>query len=68
MTFLSANPAVTISRVALAIVAVVFTILVVVMTRAGSIAAPLISAVTMAGWAWRPTAWHGPRWLRWLTQ
>lgn len=30
--------------------------------------APLIGAVTMAGWAWRPTAWHGPTWLRWLTQ
>ncbi|MHB1329062.1 MAG: hypothetical protein ACYC2K_12770 [Gemmatimonadales bacterium] len=29
--------------------------------------APLISAVTRGGWTWRPTAWHGPSWLRWLT-
>ncbi len=30
--------------------------------------APLISAVTGGGWGWRPTAWHGPSWLRWLTE
>ena len=29
--------------------------------------APLISAVTLAGWRWRPTLWRGPRWLAWLT-
>ena len=29
--------------------------------------APLISAVTESGWRWRPTLWHGPQWLRWLT-
>ena len=29
--------------------------------------APLISAVTEAGWRWRPTLWQGPRWMRWLT-
>lgn len=29
--------------------------------------APFIAAVTQAGWSWRPTAWHGPSWLRWLT-
>ena len=29
--------------------------------------APLISAVTESGWRWRPTIWHGPRSLRWLT-
>jgi hypothetical protein len=29
--------------------------------------APLISAVTNAGWQWRPTIWQGPTWLRWLT-
>jgi hypothetical protein len=29
--------------------------------------APLISAVTNAGWDWRPTIWQGPTWLRWLT-
>jgi hypothetical protein len=29
--------------------------------------APFITAVTEAGWNWRPTAWHGPAWLRWLT-
>ena len=29
--------------------------------------APLIAAVTEAGWRWRPTLWQGPRWLRWLT-
>ena len=29
--------------------------------------APLISAVTNAGWHWRPTVWQGPTWLRWLT-
>lgn len=28
----------------------------------------LIQAVTQAGWAWRPTIWHGPAWLRWLTE
>jgi hypothetical protein len=28
---------------------------------------PLISAVTGAGWRWRPTVWQGPQWLRWLT-
>lgn len=30
--------------------------------------APLITAVTRAGWNWRPTIWQGPRWLRWLTE
>jgi hypothetical protein len=29
--------------------------------------APLIAAVTGAGWRWRPTLWRGPRWLGWLT-
>ncbi len=29
--------------------------------------APLIDAVTHAGWQWRPTPWSGPEWLRWLT-
>lgn len=29
--------------------------------------APFIAAVTRSGWTWRPTAWHGPSWLRWLT-
>ena len=29
--------------------------------------APLIAAVTNAGWQWRPTVWQGPSWLRWLT-
>ncbi len=29
--------------------------------------APLIAAVTGLGWRWRPTLWHGPQWLRWLT-
>ena len=29
--------------------------------------APLISAVTSAGWQWRPTLWQGPTWMRWLT-
>jgi hypothetical protein len=29
---------------------------------------PLIEAVTRAGWTWRPVAWQGPAWLRWLTQ
>lgn len=29
--------------------------------------APLIDAVTRAGWQWRPTPWSGPEWLRWLT-
>jgi hypothetical protein len=29
--------------------------------------APLISAVTNAGWRWRPTIWQGPKSLRWLT-
>ena len=29
--------------------------------------APFIAARTQAGWDWRPTAWHGPTWLRWLT-
>lgn len=29
--------------------------------------APLIAAVTQAGWQWRPTVWSGPVWLRWLT-
>ena len=29
--------------------------------------APLIAAVTTAGWRWRPTIWQGPSWLRWLT-
>lgn len=27
---------------------------------------PLINAVTHAGWRWRPTLLHGPRWLGWL--
>ena len=30
--------------------------------------APLRSAVTRAGWSWRPTVWQGPTWLRWLTE
>ena len=29
--------------------------------------APLIAAVTGAGWRWRPTLWRGPRALAWLT-
>lgn len=29
--------------------------------------APLIQAVTQAGWAWRPTLMRGPKWLSWLT-
>ena len=29
--------------------------------------APLIAAVTSAGWRWRPTLWQGPSALRWLT-
>lgn len=29
---------------------------------------PLVEAVTRAGWNWRPTAWQGPTWLRWLTE
>ncbi len=30
--------------------------------------APLIAAVTRAGWGWRPVVWQGPVWLRWLTE
>ncbi|MES2625411.1 MAG: hypothetical protein V4628_09040 [Pseudomonadota bacterium] len=30
--------------------------------------APLLTAVTRAGWNWRPTIWQGPAWLRWLTE
>jgi hypothetical protein len=30
--------------------------------------APLVAAVTRAGWRWRPTLWHRPRWLHWLTR
>jgi hypothetical protein len=30
--------------------------------------APLIETVTRAGWNWRPVAWQGPKWLRWLTE
>ena len=29
---------------------------------------PLIDTVTRHGWDWRPTAWQGPKWLRWLTE
>ena len=29
---------------------------------------PLITAVNLAGWNWRPTVWQGPAWLRWLTE
>ena len=29
---------------------------------------PLLTAVTRAGWNWRPTVWQGPSWLRWLTE
>ncbi|MEK7781917.1 MAG: hypothetical protein AAB370_10505 [Verrucomicrobiota bacterium] len=29
---------------------------------------PLVTAVTQAGWNWRPTVWQGPTWLRWLTE
>ncbi|MBX7212171.1 MAG: hypothetical protein K1X78_27940 [Verrucomicrobiaceae bacterium] len=29
---------------------------------------PVITAVTRAGWTWRPTVWQGPKWLRWLTE
>lgn len=29
--------------------------------------APLIQAVTQAGWTWRPTLMRGPKWLSWLT-
>lgn len=29
---------------------------------------PIISAVTRAGWTWRPTIWQGPKALRWLTE
>lgn len=28
---------------------------------------PLITAVTQAGWTWRPTLISGPRWLHWIT-
>jgi hypothetical protein len=30
--------------------------------------APLMEAVTHAGWDWRPTVWQDPTWLRWLTE
>lgn len=30
--------------------------------------APLITAITAAGWKWRPTIWQGPAWMRWLTE
>ena len=30
--------------------------------------APLIEAITRAGWTRRPTIWQGPAWLRWLTE
>ena len=29
---------------------------------------PIITAITQAGWTWRPVAWQGPSWLRWLTE
>jgi hypothetical protein len=29
---------------------------------------PLRRTVMDAGWTWRPVAWQGPRWLRWLTE
>ncbi|MEQ1748567.1 MAG: hypothetical protein ABL974_04050 [Prosthecobacter sp.] len=29
---------------------------------------PIMTAITKAGWTWRPTAWQGPVWLRWLTE
>ena len=29
---------------------------------------PLVETVTRSGWAWRPTVWQGPAWLRWLTE
>ncbi len=29
---------------------------------------PVIKAIIQAGWTWRPVAWQGPRWLRWLTE
>lgn len=35
---------------------------------ANEMKAPLIEAVTRAGWRWRPTVWQGPSWLRWLTE
>ncbi len=34
---------------------------------ASEMKAPLIDAVTNAGWQWRPTPFTGPAWLRWLT-
>ena len=35
---------------------------------ANELKAPLMEAVTRAGWRWRPTVWQGPRWLCWLTE
>lgn len=29
---------------------------------------PVVAVVTAAGWDWRPVAWNGPKWLRWLTE
>lgn len=29
--------------------------------------APLIQAVTAAGWRWRPVIWQAPAALRWMT-
>lgn len=29
---------------------------------------PVVAVVTAAGWDWRPVAWNGPEWLRWLTE
>ncbi len=36
--------------------------------RLEELKAPLMEAVTRAGWDWRPTVWQGPTWLRWLTK
>ncbi len=30
--------------------------------------APLISAITRAGWTWKPVIWQSPAWLRWATE
>ena len=29
---------------------------------------PIQATVTRSGWTWRPAAWQGPTWLRWLTE
>ncbi|MCX6853943.1 MAG: hypothetical protein NTV80_03455 [Verrucomicrobia bacterium] len=29
---------------------------------------PIITTIIQSGWTWRPTAWQGPKALRWLTE